>query len=456
MATGPSSLSEPNAQEAEKAVLGIALMNAHGAQEAARLLQPEHFYLPAHQEIHRAVTKLTDQRLPVDPVSVWHEVQALGSGRAIPDGVLYLHDLVSNAPAVGSQAYHITLVQNTAARRRINSLGAIAQALANDASTGLPGDIIDSLRGSLDSITATYVDTSIPTFAEGLEETLAEIERVGTQGAIVGVPTGFPDLDAKMHGLRPGQMIIIAGRPAMGKSTLMLNFAAHAAFHCDKSVLIFSLEMSRIELFSKLLSAEARIEWSTLQSGKLSEAEWSRLAAVHGRISKARFGVDDMPNITMADIRAKAMKWKAQHGLDLIAIDYLQLMSSGRRSENRQQEVSEMSRNVKLLAKELGVPVIALSQLNRGPEQRTEKKPQLSDLRESGSLEQDCDVAILLHRDEVYNPTLRVGEADIIVAKHRGGPTGITPAVAQLHYSRFVPAAFSLDPSEGGDTQSQF
>jgi len=449
VANSPSPLSEPNAQDAEKAVLGIALLHPNAAQEAVRLLQPDNYYLPAHQTIHQAIMALTDKRLPVDPVSVWHEIEAMGATRAVPDGVLYLHDLVSNSPGVGSQAYHITLIQNAAARRRINSLGMMAQALANDASTGIPSDIIDSLRGSLDNITATYVDTSIPTFEAGLEETLAEIERVGTQGAIVGVPTGFPDLDAKMHGMRPGQMIIIAGRPAMGKSTLMLNFAAHAAFHCDKSVLIFSLEMSRIELLSKLLSAEARIEWSTLQSGKLSEAEWSRLASIHSKISKARFGVDDTPNVTMPDIRAKAMKWKAQHGLDMVAIDYLQLMSSGRRTENRQQEVSEMSRNVKLLAKELGVPVLALSQLNRGPEQRTEKKPQLSDLRESGSLEQDCDVAILLHRDEVYNPTLRVGEADIIVAKHRGGPTGITPAVAQLHYSRFVPAAFSLDPNDG-------
>lgn len=445
-----SPLPEPHATDSEKAVLGISLRSPAAAQESVRLLQPENFYLPPHQVIHQAITQLVEQRLPIDPVSVWHEIETLGSARAIPDGVIYLHDLVTAAPAIGSQAYHITLIQNAAARRRINNLGMVAQALATDASSGIPADIIENLRSSLDNITATYVDTSIPTFAAGLEETLAEIERVGTEGAIVGVPTGFPDLDSKMHGMRPGQMIIVAGRPAMGKSTLMLNFASHAAFHCNKSVLIFSLEMSRIELLSKILSAEARIEWSTLQSGKLSEAEWSRLASIHGKISDARFGVDDTPNVTMADIRAKAIKWKAQHDLDLVAIDYLQLMSSGRRSENRQQEVSEISRNVKLLAKELGVPVIALSQLNRGPEQRTEKKPQLSDLRESGSLEQDCDVAILLHRDEVYNPTLRVGEADIIVAKHRGGPTGIIPAVAQLHYSRFVPAAFSLEP--GGET----
>jgi len=452
--TRPAGPPEPHAQEAEKAVLGISLMSSNAAQETVRLLQPDNYYLPAHQTIHEALIRLTDKRDPIDPISVWHEIEAAGSARAIPDGVLYLHDLISSAPAPASHTYHVGLVQDAAARRRINSLGMVAQSLANDASSGVPAEIIETLKSNLDNITATYVDTSIPTLATGLEETLAEIERVGTEGAVVGVPTGFPDLDAKMHGMRPGQMIIIAGRPAMGKSTLMLNFAAHAAFHCDKSVLIFSLEMSRIELLSKLLSAEGRIEWSTLQSGKLSEAEWARLAALHGKISQARLGVDDTPSVTMADIRAKAINWKAQHGLDMLAIDYLQLMSSGRRSENRQQEVSEMSRNVKLLAKELGVPVLALSQLNRGPEQRTEKKPQLSDLRESGSLEQDCDVAILLHRDEVYNPTVRVGEADIIVAKHRGGPTGITPAVAQLHYSRFVPAAFSLNNADPGATAS--
>lgn len=451
MTTEKPHAGEPHALDAEKAVLGIALLSPHGAQEVTRLLQPENYFSPAHAAIHDAVRELVDKRDPVDAISVWHQMSVQETQRAIPDGVVYLHTLMSAAPPAASLSHHITLVQNAAARRRINALGMTAQALAGSPSTGMPGEIIESLRASLDSITATYVDSAIPTLETGLEEAFAEIERVGSAGAVVGVPTGFPDLDSKMHGLRPGQMIIIAGRPAMGKSTLMLDFVRHAAFQCDKSALIFSLEMSRIELLTKILSAEARIEWGTLQSGKLSEAEWSRLAQVHSRVHKSRLGVDDKPNVTMADIRAKAINWKNQHGLDLIAIDYLQLMSSGRRLDNRQQEVSDISRNIKLLAKELGVPILALSQLNRGAEQRTEKKPQLSDLRESGSLEQDCDVAMLLHRDEVYNPQVRVGEADIIVAKHRGGPTGIVPAVAQLHYSRFVPAAFSLEPGQPHD-----
>ena len=236
-------------------------------------------------------------------------------------------------------------------------------------------------------------------------------------------------------------MIVLAARPAVGKSTLGLDIARHAAIHNGDAAVIFSLEMSRSEITMRMLSAEARVGLNNIRSGSLSDDEWGRLAKRMGEISDAPLFIDDSPNLSLMEIRAKARRLKQRHNLKLIVIDYLQLMSSGKRVESRQQEVSEFSRNLKLLAKELGVPVIAISQLNRSPEQRADKKPMLSDLRESGSIEQDADMVILLHRDDLYEGSSRSGEADLIVAKHRNGPTRTITVAAQLHFARFADIA---------------
>jgi replicative DNA helicase len=270
-----------------------------------------------------------------------------------------------------------------------------------------------------------------------LEQTLNEIEVAsGRTDEMIGVPTGFIELDELTHGLHPGQMIVIAARPAVGKSTIGMDIARAAAIRHKQATAIFSLEMSRTEITMRVLSAEAQIQLQDLRKGTLGDAGWQKLARIMGQISESPLFIDDSPNMSLMEIRAKCRRLKQQHNLKLVVIDYLQLMTSGKKVESRQQEVSEFSRALKLLAKEIEVPVIAISQLNRGPEQRTDKRPQMSDLRESGSIEQDADMVILLHRDK-SDPS-REGEADVIVAKHRNGPTKDIVLAFQGHYARFA------------------
>jgi replicative DNA helicase len=256
---------------------------------------------------------------------------------------------------------------------------------------------------------------------------------------MAGVPTGFVDLDDLTNGLHAGQMIIIAARPGMGKSTLGLDLARAASIKHKLTSCFFSLEMGKSEIVQRLISAEAGVPLNHIRKGQMGDDDWQRIARKTGEVSSAPLFIDDSPNLTMMEIRAKARRLKQRHDLKLVIVDYMQLMTSGKKVESRQLEVSEFSRQMKLLAKELDVPVVALSQLNRGPEQRTDKKPMLSDLRESGSLEQDADMVILLHRADAYDKDSdRVGEADFIVAKHRNGPTATISTVFQGHYSRFV------------------
>lgn len=724
------------ADESEQCVLGIALNSPNRVMDVCRLLSPEDFFVPAHQAVAQALHDLNDAREPIDPVHVWARVRANGDERAVPDGILYMHTLSAAAPSAFSLDVHAKTVKEASARRRLARLGTMSHQLSADPASGSVAGIVDTLRAQLDAVSDDVSTGQVPTVAGALDDVLAEVERLGTDGAVVGVPTGFPDLDAKLHGLRPGQMITLAGRPAMGKalaldtpiptptgwasmgelvvgdevlgsdgaptrvvavtdtmteracfevlfsdeervvadgghlwvvdipdlvpggrshlwrrstvttadlqrvvsggvafvsaaqpvagpssllpaspfavgrflsgaavhgvvwalqhlpeaaccvtatgevvvpeaflrgslqqrlemaygvfgedlaardghvedvvfradrwdlasvvrellctlgcvplvsrnerdgqyavflsghptsglpvdgvvenvthrrvvavqpvasvpvrciqvaapdgvflagrafipthnSTLMLDFVRSAAFNHEKSVLVFSLEMSMQEVVMRMLSAQARIEMDSLQTGSLSEEEWQRIHRTYARIQQTRIGIDDSSGLTVADIRARARAFQAEQGLDVIAVDYLQLLSPVRRSDSRQQEVAEMSRNLKLIAKEFGVPVIALSQLNRASEQRSDRRPMLSDLRDSGAVEQDSDVVILLHRDEVYNPEVRVGEADLIIAKQRSGPTGIVPVVSQLHYSRFMPAARTFDDGQG-------
>jgi replicative DNA helicase len=270
-----------------------------------------------------------------------------------------------------------------------------------------------------------------------------EIDAIASRGGVaLGVPTGFVDLDAATNGLHPGQMIVVAARPGLGKSTLGLDFARSCSVKHGLTSAVFSLEMSKSEIVMRLLSAEARIRLADMRAGRMSDDDWTRMARRMSEISEAPLFVDDSPNLTLMEIRAKARRLKQRNDLKLIILDYLQLMTSGRKVESRQQEVSEFSRQIKLLAKELEVPVVAISQLNRGPEQRTDKRPMLSDLRESGSIEQDADMVILLHRPDAFErDDPRAGEADLILAKHRNGPTSTITVAHQLHYSRFADLA---------------
>jgi replicative DNA helicase len=309
-------------------------------------------------------------------------------------------------------------------------------------------DAVDQAQAEVYAVTERRQAEDYVQLSELLPAAYDEIEKISAGVVGEGVKTGFKDLDALTNGFHPGNMIVLAARPAVGKSTLGLDIARYASIHKREASVIFSLEMSRSEITMRMLSAEARVPLNNIRSGQLGEEEWAKMARRMGEISDAPLFIDDSPNLSLMEIRAKARRLKQRHNLKLIVIDYLQLMTSGKRVENRQQEVSEFSRQLKLLAKELNVPVVAISQLNRSPEQRSDKKPMLSDLRESGSIEQDADVVILLHREDLYDSQNRSGEADLIVAKHRNGPTRTITVSAQLHLARFTDMAANFAPKE--------
>ncbi len=310
--------------------------------------------------------------------------------------------------------------------------------------------LVDSAQAEIMSVSESRSGEDYVSLAALSGETVEELNALAAnKGKLNGVPTGFADLDRLTQGLHGGQMIIVAARPAMGKSTLAMDFARSAAIHNKIPTAVFSLEMSRSEIAMRLFSAETGIWLSKMRSGDMNTNDWALMMKRVGEISSAPLFVDDSPNMAMPEIRAKCRRLKQQHGLGMVVVDYIQLMSSGKRVESRQQEVSEFSRSLKLLAKELDVPVVALSQLNRQTEGRGDRRPLMSDLRESGSLEQDADVVILLHRPEYYDADDRPGEADIIVAKHRNGPTDTIPVAFQGNMARFVNMARAPEPGGG-------
>jgi replicative DNA helicase len=345
-------------------------------------------------------------------------------------------------PIAANAGYYAEIVREKAILRRLVDAGTrIAQ--MGYAGEGQVDDVVDRAQAEVYGVTDRRASEDYAPLSDIMEATLDEIEAISNRdGEMVGVPTGFADLDELTNGLHGGQMIIVAARPAVGKSTLGLDICRSASIHHGLTSVIFSLEMTRNEITMRMLSAEARIPLNHMRNGHMNDEDWSKLARKMGEVSSAPMFIDDSPNMTMMEIRAKARRLKQRHDLRLIVIDYLQLMSSGKKVESRQLEVSEFSRQIKLLAKELDVPIIALSQLNRGPEQRSDKRPMMSDLRESGSIEQDADMVILLHREDVYEKeSTRPGEADLIVAKHRNGPTRDVVVAFQGHYSRFVDMA---------------
>jgi replicative DNA helicase len=357
-------------------------------------------------------------------------------------GAGYLHTLVSSVPTAANASYYARIVAERAVLRRMVTAGTRIVQMGY-AGEGEVDDLVDRAQAEVYELTSGRTSEDYLPLREIFDGTINEIEAIAAHnGQMVGVPTGFADLDALTNGLHGGQLVILAARPAIGKSTLGLDLARAASIKHGLTSVIFSLEMARNEIVMRLVSAEAQIPLQHMRSGTMSDADWQKMARKSGQIVDAPLFIDDSPNMSMMEIRAKCRRLKQQHNLRLVVVDYLQLMSSGKRVESRQQEVAEFSRALKLLAKELEVPVIAISQLNRGPEQRQDKKPMMSDLRESGSLEQDADVVILLHREDAYEKeSPRAGEADFIVAKHRNGPTATITVAFQGHYSRFVDMA---------------
>ena len=431
----------PHDVAAEQCVLGGMLLSKDAIADVIEVIRPQDHYRPAHQVIHEVVLDLYGRGEPADAITVANELTRRGEiGRV--GGAPYLHTLIASVPTAANAGYYARIVRERAVLRRLVEAGTriVQFGYAGDADVD---DLVDRAQAEVYAITDKRTAEDYHSLADIMPGALDEIEAIGSRGGgMTGVPTGFADLDSLTNGLHPGQMIVIAARPAMGKSTLALDFARAAAIKTQLTTAFFSLEMGRNEITMRLLSAEARVGLHTMRTGQMSDDDWTRLARRMSEVADAPLFIDDSPNMSMMEIRAKCRRLKQRHDLKMVIIDYLQLMSSPKRVENRQQEVSEMSRSLKLLAKELEVPVIALSQLNRGPEQRTDKKPQLSDLRESGSIEQDADMVILLHREDVYErESPRAGEADLIVAKHRNGPTTTVTVAFQGHYSRFVDMA---------------
>ncbi|MEI8184486.1 MAG: replicative DNA helicase, partial [Actinomycetes bacterium] len=416
---------------AEQSVLGGMLLSKDAISDVVEILRERDFYRPAHELIYDAIVDLYGRGEPADPVTVSAELTKRGD-LVRAGGAPYLHTLISSVPTAANAGYYAKIIRERAIMRRLVEAGTkIVQLGYTD--EGEVDDAVDQAQAEVYAVTERRESEDYVQLSELLPAAYDEIEKISSGVAGEGVKTGFKDLDALTNGFHPGNMIVLAARPAVGKSTLGLDIARYASIHKRETSVIFSLEMSRSEITMRMLSAEARVPLNNIRSGQLGEEEWAKMARRMGEISDAPLFIDDSPNLSLMEIRAKSRRLKQRHDLKLIVIDYLQLMTSGKRVENRQQEVSEFSRQLKLLAKELNVPVVAISQLNRSPEQRSDKKPMLSDLRESGSIEQDADVVILLHREDLYDSQNRSGEADLIVAKHRNGPTRTITVSAQLH-----------------------
>ncbi|MFE3257551.1 replicative DNA helicase [Nocardia sp. NPDC059091] len=433
----------PHDMAAEQSVLGGMLLSKDAIADVVEVIRPGDFYRPAHAAVYDAILDLYGRGEPADPVTVAATLDRRGELKRI-GGAPYLVTLTQTVPTAANAGYYAEIVAEKAILRRLVEAGTrIVQYGYAGADGQDVAEVVDRAQAELYDVTERRSSEDFAPLTDILQPTMDELDSIASRGGIsLGVPTGFTELDEITNGLHPGQMIIVAARPGVGKSTLGMDFMRSCSIKHGLASVIFSLEMSRTEIVMRLLSAEAKIKLGDMRSGRMSDDDWTKLARRMSEISEAPLFVDDSPNLTMMEIRAKARRLKQRHDLRLVVVDYLQLMTSGKKVESRQQEVSEFSRSLKLLAKELEVPVIAISQLNRGPEQRTDKRPMVSDLRESGSLEQDADMVILLHRPDAFErDDPRGGEADLILGKHRNGPTATITVAHQLHLSRFVDMA---------------
>jgi len=438
----------PQDMAAEQSVLGAMLVSQDAIGEVVEIIESRDFYRPANGIIFDTIIALNTRGEPADAITVAAELERKAQLARV-GGPVYLTELVGSVLIAANAAYYAQIVRDKAVLRRLVD-ASVQIAQLGYQGQGDVNDIVDRAQQTVYGVSGVNSADDYQPLSKLMDPTFDEIDAIRSHGGTLdGVPTGFADLDRLTNGLHAGQMIIVAARPGVGKSTLGLDFARSAAIGNNMTTAFFSLEMTKTELVMRLLSAEATVPLHNIRTGTLTENENDILQKVAGEIFKAPLYIDDSPNLTMMQIRAKARRLHQTADLKLVVIDYMQLMSSGRREESRQLEVSAFSRQVKLLAKELGIPVVALSQLNRGPENRgsdregatgqPKGRPLLSDLRESGSLEQDADVVILLYREDMHkDKSERTGEADFIVAKHRNGPTATIPVVFQGHYSRFV------------------
>lgn len=435
----------PQHTAAERSLLGAMLISRDAIADVVELVGAEDFYKPLHGRIFSAVVELYGRGEPVDVVTLAESLRQAGVLEEL-GGQSYLRALTLDTPATTSAPYYANIVAETATMRRlINTSGEIAE-LAYDPGAD-PPQVLEFAEQAVFEIGQRRITSTLSPLSDLLDESLHYLEELQSRGTgVTGTATGFRDFDNLTAGLQPSNLVIVAARPGMGKSTFIANAALHVALEEEKPVAFFTLEMSRLEVVNRLLCSEARIDASRMKSAKLTDADWQKLANAIGVLANAPLYVDDTAYLTVMEIRAKCRRLAAKAPLGLVVIDYLQLMSGGGRAESRQVEISEISRNLKILARELQCPVMAACQLNRSPEQRADKRPLLGDLRESGSLEQDADIVCFLYRDDYYNADSQaLGEAELIVSKHRNGPTDTIRLVFLSQYSRFESLSYRDD-----------
>src|SRR5215813_4782036 len=426
----------PSNVEAERSILGAILLDNAVCNQAVELLRREDFFLDSHRRIFDRMVTLSERGASIDHVTLTEELRKAAEFEQV-GGHTYLASLIDGVPRTDTIEYYAKIVKaKSQLRKLITASNQIIASCFDEEDE--PENIIDRAEALIFQIAEDRVRQGFQYIGEVAQRRLEQIEQMaGRPEMITGVPTGFTDFDQMTSGLQRQDLIIIAARPSMGKTALALNMAQYAAKN-GAVVGIFSLEMSAESLVSRLLCSEARVDAHRLRTGYLNREEWARLADALRRLCETQIYIDDTPGVSVLEMRAKARRLKAERGLDMLVIDYIQLMQGRGRIESRQQEVSQISRDLKSLAKELDVPVVALSQLSRAPEQRSEHKPQLSDLRESGAIEQDSDLVCFIYREEVYNPTdENQGTAELIIGKQRNGPTGIVQLAFLKEFTRF-------------------
>lgn len=427
----------PQSIEAEMAVLGSMLLDHEATSQAIELLDAGAFYKESHKKIFSVIVKLFDENKGVDLVTIVEELRRTSSLDEV-GGPTYITNLASAVPTSANFIHYAKIVKEKMLLR--NLINAATQIASDSYNTTHDVDtLLDKAEQMIFDVSSRKVESRFTPLREVIKDSIETIDNLYQRKEnITGIATGFRELDIRTAGLQPSDLIVVAGRPSMGKSALAACIAEHAAVVEKQPVAFFSLEMSKEQLVQRTLCSHARVDAHKVRTGFLSQADWPRLVSAAGKLSEAPMYIDDSPGITVLELRTKARRLKAQFDIKLIVLDYLQLMQGPAKADNRQQEISEISRSLKALARELSVPIIAISQLSRAVEQRSDHRPQLSDLRESGAIEQDADLVLLLLREEYYNPTdENKGVAEVIVAKQRNGPVGSLKLAFIGEYIRF-------------------
>ena len=428
----------PNSLEAEQSVIGAMIMDREAVMVASELLLREDFYHQQYGLLFEAMTELYNENQPVDVVTLQERLQK----KDVPPEVSsleYVGELVASVPTSANVKYYANIVKEKATLRRLIK---VTEGIANQCYRDR--DSLDEIMAGTErevfSLLQNRAGSDFVPIKQVVLDALEKIEQASkTKGNVTGIATGFTDLDYRTSGLQPSDLVLIAARPSMGKTAFVLNIAQYVAFHSDLCTAIFSLEMSKEQLVNRLFSLESRVDAQLLRTGNLADTDWEKLIEGAGVIGRSKLIIDDTPGISIPELRSKCRKYKLEHGLQLIIIDYLQLMSGSGKTDSRQQEISDISRSLKGLARELKVPVVALSQLSRQVEQRPDHRPMLSDLRESGAIEQDADVVMFLYRDDYYNKdTADKNIAEVIIAKQRNGPIGTVNLVWLPQFTKFV------------------